>query len=176
MTRLYGLLVELDGPEALRAAAESVAAAGYKETDAYGPFPVEGVSESLGFKRSRVPLLTLLGGIAGGAGAYFMQWYAAVVSYPIDVGGRPYHSVPSFVPVTFELTVLGAATTAVLVLIFGSGLPKLYHPVFNVPAFQRASRDRFFLCVRADDTRFDATETRRFLERVGGEAVHEVPA
>jgi hypothetical protein len=173
--RAYGLMAELATADALLEAAKRSRAAGYGRIEAYSPFPVEGLSEAIGFEKNRVPLLVLLGGIAGGAGGYFMQWYSAVVSYPINVGGRPLHSWPSFIPATFELTVLGAALAAVLGMLFLNGLPRLVHPVFNAPDFDLATRNRFFLCLCAEGAGFDAQAARRFLEGLQPLRVVEVP-
>jgi hypothetical protein len=170
---LYGLLAEFEQAESLLDAARGAYAAGYRRMNGYTPFPVEGLSEALGQKSSRVPLLTLLGGIAGGSGAYFMLWYASVVSYPINVGGRPLHSWPAFIPITFELAILSAAFAAFLGMLALNGLPHPYHPLFNVAEFKLASRNRFFLCIQARDELFDLVETRHFLEGLGGK-VYEV--
>jgi hypothetical protein len=171
----YGMMAEFGSAEALLDAVRRAREAGYRRIEAYSPLPVESLSEAIGFHGNRVPLITLLGGIAGGAGGYFMQWYSAVLSYPINVGGRPLHSWPSFIPATFELTVLGAALAAVLGMLLLNGLPQLYHPVFNAPDFDLATRNRFFLCVRSEDARFDADETRGFLESLKPLRVVEVP-
>ncbi|HEY6863917.1 MAG TPA: DUF3341 domain-containing protein [Burkholderiales bacterium] len=173
---LWGLMAELADADALLAAAQRAGAAGWRRAEAYSPFPVEGVAEALGFARNRVPLLALLGGVAGGVGGYFMQWYSAVVSYPLNIGGRPLHSWPSFIPATFELTVLGAALAAVFGMLALNGLPRLRHPVFDVPEFDTATRNRFFLCLRADDPKFDDDAARRFLEALRPLAILEVPA
>jgi hypothetical protein len=142
--------------------------------DAYTPFPVEGLVEAMGHRRTWIPMFVLLGGAAGGAGGYFMQWYALAVDYPLNIGGRPFHSWPSFVPITFELTVLGAAIAAVLSMLALNRLPQPYHPVFNVPEFERASTDRFFLCLEASDPKFDHARTRQFMEQLRPIAVREV--
>ncbi len=147
----WGLMAEFDTADALLAAARRVHEAGYQQAEAYSPFPIDGLAEAIGFARSRVPLATLLGALAGGAGGYFMQWYSAVIDYPLDIGGRPLHSWPMFVPVAFELAVLGGALAAVLAMLIGSGLPRLRHPVFDAPDFELATRNRFFLVLRADD-------------------------
>lgn len=171
---LHGLAAEFEKHDELVRAAEKAYAEGFRSMDAYAPFPVEGLSEALG-KTNRMPQLILAGGIAGGLIAYGMQWYANVISYPINVGGRPLHSWPAFVPITFELTVLGAALTAFFFSLGLSGLPRPYHPVFNMPGFERASQDRFFLCIETADPKFDASATRRFLESLKPVAVREVP-
>jgi hypothetical protein len=171
----YGWLAEFKSAHELLEAAQRTRAAGYRRIDAYAPFPVEGLVEAVGSYKDRVPLITLLGGIVGGGGAYFLQWYAAVVSYPMNLGGRPYHSWPSFIPVTFELSVLGAALAAVVGMLMLSGLPKLYHPLYNVPEFELASRNRFFLCVLSKDPRYEREATRRFLDSLNPVALTEVP-
>ena len=172
---LYGLAAEFTTHEQLLAAARSACAQGYKSMDAYAPFPVEGLPSALGRKRSLVPLVVLIGGIIGGSSGYFMQWYANVVSYPLNIGGRPLNSWPSFIPITFELTVLGAALFAFFGSMAMNKLPQPYHPIFHAPNFERASIDRFFLCIEADDEKFDPLATRQFLESLGPRAVSEVP-
>jgi predicted MFS family arabinose efflux permease len=135
---------------------------------------VEGLSEVVGFRKSRIPLLMLLGGIAGLVGGFALQYWVHVINYPINIGGKPLNSVPMWVPITFETTVLLAALTGVLAMILLNGLPAPYHPLFNVAEFARASQDRFFLAIEATDPRFDMTQTRRFLESLGPASVHEV--
>jgi len=176
MSAIHGLMAEIGGPEALVAAVRRARAAGYRRIDAYSPFPVEGLAEAIGFAGSRIPLATLVGGIAGGSGGFFLQWYSAVVSYPVNVGGRPLDSWPEFIPVTFETTVLFAAVTAVVAMLAGNGLPRLRHPIFEAPHFDHATRNRFFLCILADDERFEAASVRRFLEEIEPIRVVEVPA
>jgi hypothetical protein len=160
---LYGLVAEFESAAQLKRAAERAYERGYRKMDGFTPFPIEGLAESLG-KKNRIPLLVLLGGIVGGCSAYFMEWFANVVSYPINIGGRPLHSWPAFIPITFELTVLGASLTAFCAVFALSGLPQPYHPLFNLPEFERASQDRFFLCIEASDALFDLARTRLFLE------------
>ena len=174
MNATYGLMAEFATHEELLRAAEKAYEHGFRKMDGYAPFPVEGLAEALG-KKTRLPLLVLLGGIIGGVGAYFMQWDANVISYPINIGGRPLHSWPAFIPITFELTVLGASLTAFFFSLGLNGLPKPYHPVFNVPGFERASQDRFFLCIEARDSGFELKETRQFLQGLGPIRVAEVP-
>jgi hypothetical protein len=171
---IYGLMAEFDNPEGLLAAAQRAHDEGYRRMDAYSPFPVEGLSEAIGFHRSGLPLVVLIGGILGGLGGYLMQYYMMVIDYPLNVGGRPLHSAPAFVPVTFELTILVAALAAVLGLLALNGLPMPYHPVFNVPHFEMASRNLFFLCIEAEDPQFDRQNTRRFLESLQPLGVSEV--
>src|SRR5262245_36370145 len=171
----YGLMAEFDSAQALVTAAHRAREAGYARMDAYSPFPIEELAEALGVRASRLPLLVLLGGALGCVGGYFMQYYAAAVDYPINVGGRPYHSWPAFIPVTFEMTILVAAVTAVLGMLALNGLPMPYHPVFHIPRFALATRDRFFLCIEATDPLFDAKTTRAFLETLGPREISEVP-
>ena len=173
-TRLHGLLAEFESPDDLVHAAERVHAEGYRRTDAYTPFPVEGLAEAIGFHKNRLPLLVLIGGVVGALVGFLSQYWAAVIDYPINVGGRPLNSWPSFIPVTFEVTILVAALTTVLGMLALNGLPMPYHPVFNVPRFALASRDRFFLCIEAADPRFDRVGTRQFLESVQAKEVAEV--
>ncbi|MEP7097281.1 MAG: DUF3341 domain-containing protein [Dokdonella sp.] len=170
----YGLIAEFADDRALVDAAKRAHAEGYRNIDAYAPFSVEGLSEALGFRKDRVALIALLGGVLGGASVYFLQWYTAVIDYPINSGGRPLHSWPAFIPATFEMTVLGAALAAFFGMLILNGLPKLYHPIFNAPGFDLASRDRFFLCIESRDPRFEMQETRQFLERLAPLKVAEI--
>jgi hypothetical protein len=172
---LYGLMAEFDRVESLLDCAERVRAAGYRHVDAYTPFPVHGLAERLGNVPARLPYLTLLGGVIGAAGGYGMQYWASVISYPMNVGGRPYHSWPAFMPVVFELGVLGAALFTVLGMLALNGLPMPYHPVFNVAQFRLASRNRFFLCLQARDPHFDVHSARALLDQLSPLAVYEVP-
>jgi hypothetical protein len=161
---VYGVLAEFDDPNALVAATTRAYREGYRRMDAYSPFPIEELHEALGGHHTRLPLVVLIGGILGGIGGYALQYWTQAIAYPINVGGRPYHSWPAFIPVTFECTILAAALSAVLGMIALNGLPMPYHPVFNVPRFALASRNRFFLCIEAVDPKFDVERTRRFLE------------
>lgn len=171
---LYGLVATFDRPEAILEAARRVRADGYRRVEAFTPFSVKGLAELVGFEENPVPILTLFGGLLGGLGAYFMQWYSAVVDFPLNVAGRAPHSWPAFIPITFELTVLSAATTALISMFWLNGLPRPHHPIFGAGCFQLATRDRFFLCVRATDPHFDAAHTRLFLESLGPLLVEEV--
>jgi hypothetical protein len=170
----HGLLAEFVDPDQLLDAARQTRQAGYRQVEAYSPFPVEGVAEILHPEPTRMPLVVLVGGIIGGLSGYGLQYYVHAISYPITVAGRPDNSIPSFVPVTFELTILFAALFGFVGLLAANGLPMPYHPVFNAPSFARASRDRFFLCIEASDPRFNAAETRAFLLRLGAREVTDV--
>jgi hypothetical protein len=165
---LYGLLAEFNDAEALVEATRAAYAAGYRRMDAYSPYPIEELSEALGFHENRIPLVVLLGGLAGAVGGYGLQFYLNVIDYPLNVGERPLHSWPSFIPVTFETTILGAALAAILGMLALNGLPMPYHPVFNVQRFLEASRDAFFLAIEAGDPRFDRQATRAFLRSLPG--------
>ena len=160
---IYGLMAEFDTPEEVLEAARRAHESGYRNMDAYSPFPIEGLPDALGFRRTRIPLLVLLGALFGGIGGYFMMYYSAVIDYPINIGGRPLHSWPAFIPITFELTVLIAGLTAVIGMLFRNRLPRPYHPVFNVKRFEHASTDKFFLCIEATDPHFDRLTTEKFL-------------
>ena len=172
---LYGLMAEFDRPDDVLVAARRAYEAGYRAMDAYTPIPVHGLTEALGQSPTRLPLLTLTGGVLGALVGYGLQYWALVVSYPMNVGGRPYHSWPAFMPVVFELTVLGAALFSVLGMLALNGLPMPYHPTFNVPQFKLASRDRFFLCLEVGDPKFDRETAYQFLAGLQPRGVYEVP-
>ena len=174
-SRPWGLLAEFATADDLLAAAHAARKAGYTRTEAYSPFHVEGLAEAVGFRGTRVAGITFTGGVLGGAGAYFMQWYAAVVDYPVNIGGRPLHSWPMFIPITFEMVVLGGAIAAVLTLLIGSGLPRLSYPILKAKDFDLATRNRFFLCLRSDDPSFDVDATARFIDRLHPLRRTEVP-
>jgi hypothetical protein len=175
-TPIYGLLAEFDTPSDLVAAGERTRDAGYKKIDAFSPFPVEGLAEAIGFHHDLVPLITLIGGIVGGASGYLMQYWMAAVNYPLNIGGKPPHSWPAFIVITFEMTILFAGISAVLGMLALNGLPMPYHPVFNVPRFAFATRDRFFLIVFSSDAKYDPVATRQFLESLGARSIAEVPS
>ena len=174
MAKLYGLMAEFETAEEILEASRKAHAQGYRRMDAYTPFPVEGLNEALGFQRNEMPLIVLLGGMIGCVGGYLLQVWAMVWSYPLNIGGRPMNSWPSYIPVTFELTVLCAGVAAVFGMLALNGLPMPYHPVFNVDRFELASRSRFFLCVEARDPLFDAQKTRQFLQGLDPKGVYDV--
>jgi hypothetical protein len=168
-------VAEFESAKSLVQAAEKARDAGFRRMDGYSPFPIEGLIEALGHRTKALPFVVLMGGIIGGTLGYFLQWYTSTHTYPLNVGGRPLHSWPMFVPVTFECTVLGAALAAVFGMLGMNGLPEPYHPLFHVERFALATRDRFFLAIRATDPKFDLKETRTFLESLGAREVTEVP-
>ncbi len=173
---VYGLLAEFDSAQQLIDAAHKTHSAGYKKIDAYSPFPVEGLADAIGFHKDGVPFVVLIGGILGGLSGYLLQYWVATITYPINVGGRPYHSWPSFIIVTFEMTILFAGLSAVFGMLALNGLPMPYHPVFNVPEFSKASENKFFLIVFSSDASYDPVGTREFLEGLRPRAISEVPA
>jgi len=171
---VHGLLAEFENPDALVAAAYRARHDGYREMDAYSPFPIEELHDALPLQPSRLPLIVLIGGIVGCVGGYGLQYWAHALSYPLNIAGQPYSAWPMFIPVTFECTILGAALAAVFGMLALNGLPTPYHPLFNVPRFELASRDRFFLCIEATDPRFNLESTRHFLWTLGPEEVTTV--
>lgn len=172
---LYGVVAEFNDPQSLLDAANSVREAGYTSTDAFSPFPIHGLAEAVGFHKSRLSMIVLTMGILGGLGGFFMQWYANVVSYPLNIGGKPYNSWPAWIPITFECVILLAALGAVFGMLALNGLPMPYHPMFNLRRFDSASRDKFFLVIQARDPKFRLEETRRLLESLGPREVTDVP-
>ena len=167
LPKIYGVMAEFDDPNALVAATYRAHYEGYRRMDAYSPFPIEELHEALGEHHSRLPLIVLAGGVFGAIGGYLLQYWSAAIAYPLNVAGKPLNAWPMFIPVTFECTILGAALAAVLGMLALNGLPQPYHPVFNVPRFALASRNRFFLCIEARDPKFNLSSTRRFLETLG---------
>ncbi len=161
---VYGFLAEFDSATDLVEATRRAYAEGYRKMDAYSPFPIEEAADALGFHKTRVPLVVLVGGILGGSAGYLLQWWINTIAYPLNVGGKPMHAWPSFIVVTFEMTVLFAGLAALFGMLALNGLPMPYHPLFNVPRFAMASRDRFFLCIEAADPTFDLSLTRDFME------------
>jgi hypothetical protein len=175
-TPIYGLMAEFDSAKELVAAAHKTREAGYQKIDAYSPFPIEGLAEAIGFHKNNVALVVLIGGLIGGISAYALQYWVAAITYPVNIGGRPFHSWPSFIIVTFELTILFAGLSAAIGMIVLNGLPMPYHPVFNVPEFARASGSSFFLIVFSSDPKYDAARTRSFLAELAPRMVAEVPS
>jgi hypothetical protein len=172
---VYGMMAEFDDPDTLLDAANRAYAAGYRQMDAYSPMPIEGLAEAVGFGRNWVSPIVLVGGLTGCIGGFGLLWWISVIAYPHNIGGRPFNSWPAYIPVTFECTVLLAALSAVIGMLMLNKLPMPYHPVFNVPSFaERASIDKFFLCIEASDPKFDLAQTRAFLEGLHPEEVAEV--
>ena len=173
---IHGAMAEFRTPEDLIAACHRAYARGYRQMDAYAPMPVEGLAEAIGYKRNKVALFVLIGGLCGVTGGFGLLEWICVVAYPHNVGGRPMNSWPSFIPITFECMILLASLTGFFTMLAMNGLPKPYHPVFNVPAFDRASVDRFFLCIESSDAKFRTEETLQFLRETGASEVTVVPA
>jgi len=171
---IYGVMAEFDSPTALVNAARAARDKGYRKLDAYSPFPIGELSDVLDLHKNRLPLIVLAGGIVGGMVGYLMQYYVTVWDFPINIGGRPLHSWPAYIVITFEMTILLAAISAVMGLLALCGLPMFYHPAFNVPRFALASRNRFFLSIEATDPLFDARATSEFLETLEPKEVSEV--
>jgi len=171
---IYGLLAEFETAEGVLRAAQNAHQMGYRSMDAFSPMPVEGLSEAVGFEQTRLPLLVLIGGVCGMLFGFFLQYYANVISWPLNIDGKPHNSWPAFIPITFEMTILFAAIVATFGMLALNGLPTPYHPLFNVPRFALATRNRFFLCIKARDRRFDLSATRTFLENQNPYSVYEV--
>lgn len=171
---IYGLLAEFDSPDEILKATHQTRAAGYRKIDTFTPIPVEGLAEAVGFDWTALPIVVFFGGLFGGLTGFGMCWYANVISFPLNIGGKPHNSWPMWIPITFELTILGAALCAVFGMIAMNGLPQPYNPLFNVERFVRASTDRFFLCVQAQDQKFDLIQTRKFLEGLHAQGVFEI--
>lgn len=171
----FGILAEFATSEELVAAAAQVHGEGYREMECYSPLPVDEACEAIGFHRTSIPLVVLIGGIVGGVVGFGLQYWASVIEYPLNIGGRPLNSWPSFIPVTFEMTVLFAVLSAVLGMLAMNGLPRPHHPLFAIPSFARASQDRFFLCVLSRDPKYDPEAVRALLGRLGATEVTDVP-
>src|SRR5438045_2375526 len=173
---MWGLLAEFRSPADVAGATRRAREAGYRRMDAYAPIGVQAVSDELGFHSTRVPLVCLLGGILGGLGGFFLQYWINVLNFPLNIAGKPLNSWPAFIVVTFECTILGASLAAFLGMLALNGLPQPYHPVFNVPRFAFASKDRFFLIIFSSDPKYEPAETRRFLEGLNPRSIAEVPS
>jgi hypothetical protein len=171
---LYGLMAEFDEEEPLLHAARKAFSEGYRDMDAYTPVPIEGLTDAIGFKKNYVAPTVFVAGLFGATGGFMLCWWISVVAFPHNVAGRPLNSWPAYIPITFEMMVLVSCLTAVIAMLAMNGLPEPYHPVFNVPEFQRCSRDRFFLCIEATDPKFDMASTRQFLEGLNPLEVSEV--
>jgi hypothetical protein len=174
-TPIYGLLAEFEKPEEVLEATRRARQAGYREMDAFTPYPVEGLTTELGLRRTRVPFVILLTGLAGAAVGFGMQYWTIGVNYPLNSGGRPLNSWPAFLPIAFEVMVLVASLSVLLAMLFLNGLPQPYHPLFKVGRFVEANSFRFFLCIEATDPRFDREATARFLKDLPAQQVMEVP-
>jgi hypothetical protein len=172
---LYGLMAEFESATDLVTATRAAYAAGYRKMDAYSPFPIDEASEALGFHKTRVPLIVLVGGLFGGLGAYALQYWINVISYPMNIGGRPWHSWPAFIVPTFEMTVLFGGLAGVFGMFALNGLPMPHHPVFNVDRFSAVTRDKFFLVVEAADPQFDLIDTHEFMQSLKPTTISEVP-
>jgi hypothetical protein len=171
---IYGILAEFDTPTQLVDAARQVRDEGYTKTDAFSPFPLHEIDEALGIKRSILPYLVFCGAVTGLLTGIGLQVFVHYIDYPLNIGGRPYISIPSFVPPSYELTILFAGFTAVFGMLFLNGLPRPYHPVFNVERFALATREKFFLIIEAEDPKFDYEETRSFMESLDAQEVFDV--
>jgi hypothetical protein len=172
---LYGLMAEFETPTELVNACKAAYAEGYREMDAYSPFPIEEASEAIGFHKSAVPLVVLLGGILGGTSGFALQYCINVIAYPLNIGGKPYDSWPAFIVPTFEMTILFAGLCGMFGMFALNGLPQPYHPVFNVDKFSAVTRDKFFLCVEATDPKFDLVGTQQFMQSLKPLSISEVP-
>jgi hypothetical protein len=170
----YGMLAEFPDPDTLVAATRRARAEGYARMDTYSPYPVGDAADAMGFPKSEMGVVMFIGGLTGACSGFLMQYWANAFGYPLIVGGRPYFSWPSFVPITFEMMVLTASLSGLFGLIALCGLPRLHHPLFNSKAFDRASRDRFFLCLEAVDPKYDTARTREFLASLNPVSVEEV--
>jgi hypothetical protein len=173
-TPFYGLMAEFDSAQAVLDAAHKVREAGYTKTDAYSPFPIHGLAEALGFRERKIAPIVFAGGVVGALAGYGLEYWTQVIAFPMNIGGRPFHSWVSFIPPAFETTILFAAFSSAISMILLNGLPQPYHPVFNVKRFHLASREKFFLAIEASDPKFDANATRQFLSGLKATEVVDV--
>ncbi|MGL4609576.1 MAG: DUF3341 domain-containing protein [Trueperaceae bacterium] len=171
---LYGLVAEFDTVEGIMEAAEKAKKAGYKRMETYTPFPVEGLDDATGHAPTKLGWVVFWMGVTGFATGFFMQWYANTQFYPLNIGGKPLNSWPNWIVITFECTILFSAFTAGLFMLGRNGFPRPYHSIFNTPGFERATRDKFFLCIEADDEKFDLEKTKKFMETLHADRVSEV--
>lgn len=176
LPNIHGAMAQFDTPEDLIEACQRAYSEGFRRMDAYAPMPVEGLAEAIGFRKNKVAFCVLIAGICGVIGGFGLLEWITVIAYPHNVGGRPLNSWPSYIPITFECMILLSALTSMISMFAMNGLPKPYHPVFNVPAFERASIDKFFLCIESSDPKFRVEETPEFLRELGGTEVTLVPA
>ena len=170
----FGVVGEFDSPDKLLAAANKALDGGYSSMDAFSPFPIHGLADAIGFQEGRVRWIIFVAGAAGAIGGMGLQWWVATQAYPLNVGGRPLFSWPSFIPPAFETTILFAAFGAVLGMIGLNRLPQPHHPVFDAPNFERASQDRFFLLVEAKDPMYDASAIKKLMEGADALQVTEI--
>ncbi len=175
LTAIYGLLAEFDSSTALVEACRKTREAGYTHIEAYSPYPLPEAARAIGLKRYPMSFVVFLGGLVGGCAGFFMQWWINTTAYPLDIGGKPPNSWPMFIPVTFELTILTAATSGFLGVFVMSRLPRFSHPLFATPLFARATSDGFYLCIEASDPRFEPTATQAFLQSLKATGIEEVP-
>ena len=174
-TPTYGMLAEFDDPRTLIEAAKRTREQGYSHIDAFTPFPVEGLHDAIGFHSTKLPVIVLIGGIIGFIAGFGMQWFAQVIHYPLNIGGKPLNAWPAYIPIAFEVTILFASFAAIFGMLALNGLPEPYHPVFNTSRFVFATRDQFFLCIEASDPKFRADDTRKFLQSLNPLEVSDVP-
>jgi hypothetical protein len=172
---LFGLAAEFDSAEHVLEAAKRIRAEGYRRAEAYTPFDVHGLADCFGEERTGMPTIVMGGALIGAIGGFFMLWFANVISYHWNIGGRPPNSWPAFIPITFELGVLGAGLSATFGMFIMNRLPQPHHPIFNAPGFEAATRNRFFICIQANDPKFELQTTRTFLQSLGALTVNEVP-
>lgn len=168
------LLAEFQNPDSLQQALAEVRKGGYQALDAFTPYPIEGIAEQLTDDRSSIRVAMLAGGLIVAAFAFGLQWYSAVVAYPLNSGGRPLNSWQVFLLVPFEVGIFAAAVSGVVALLWSCGLPRLHHPLFEIPGFERATQDRFFLLAATEEKNKAPLGLRHVLEAAGAVVVTEV--